>query len=505
MRNLLYILLLFITISPIVKAQDITPPDTPELQYVTVDPFTDEVTIVWNLSDSLDTEGYLIFRKEANWEFIDSVKNPYLNTYIDYNADPNLHPELYRIAAYDSTGNPSPMTAITPIDESHNTIYIFPHDLNDQNCVESAKIAFNQYQYWSEGIGGYKIYRTIQDSNNYVIVDTLSASSVAYYDTDIISEVSYCYYIEAYSNLGKISRSNYTCRAWELSDTIKYINADYATVADYNLIDISFTVDTSGENVSYFKLFSSSDTNGTYSLLETFNYSLYTKILYSEYLNINNEVKYYKLIAYNKCNQEVCESNLAHNILLEVNHGGDLIHNLLWNGYSTWLGGVENIEVYRIDVDKTIELIANLLSSSTYTNDISNYLGQKASGNFCYYIVTKEDDTNPYNIKGESRSNIACIEEKPIVWMPNIFTPDNDGSNDVFQPFVSFASPLDYVFQIYDRWGNVIFETNNPTDGWDGKSGNKYSKEGTYVYYIKFTTALNNIFEQRGLLTLMIK
>ncbi len=484
-----------------VLSQDITPPDVPELQYVTVDPFTNNITIGWTLCDSADTKGYIIFRKIENYEIIDSVKSPFINTYVDITASGGLHSELYRIAAYDSSGNQSPLT---PINEYHNTIYIFPYQVK-QDCINKIKITFNQYQYWPEGLAGYRIYRDIDYSGNFAVIDTAPANATVYYDTDIENGVSYCYYIEAVSNSGKTSTSNKTCKSPVLPDTVKYINADYATVADYNLVEIAFTTDTAAENVSYYKLLSTSDTTSSFASIAKFDFTLNPKIYYSEYVDIGKEIKYYKLAAFNECNQIVCESNIAQNILLNVSHGEDLIHKLNWNAYDTWLGGIDNIEVYKIDVDKTTELIATIYSDVSFSNDISNFLGQKVSGDFCYYVVAKEGGANPYGIKGESRSNIACIEEEPIVWVPNIFTPDNNGINDIFLPSVSFASLSDYSFQIYDRWGNIIFETNDPTAGWDGKIQGNNAKEGTYVYLIKFTTALNKIFEQSGMITLMIR
>jgi len=54
------------------------------------------------------------------------------------------------------------------------------------------------------------------------------------------------------------------------------------------------------------------------------------------------------------------------------------------------------------------------------------------------------------------------------VFIPNAFSPNNDGKNDIFKPMV-FGNVSQYRFSIYNRWGEKIFETSDPQKGWDGK------------------------------------
>ncbi len=87
-------------------------------------------------------------------------------------------------------------------------------------------------------------------------------------------------------------------------------------------------------------------------------------------------------------------------------------------------------------------------------------------------------------------SNIVCKDNCPIYNLPNVFTPNNDGDNDLFIPFpYCFVDAID--LQIYNRWGNVVFQTSDPDIKWDGKNlkGNDVS-EGVYFYTCK-------VFEQR--------
>lgn len=74
-------------------------------------------------------------------------------------------------------------------------------------------------------------------------------------------------------------------------------------------------------------------------------------------------------------------------------------------------------------------------------------------------------------------------------YMPNAFTPNGDGKNDVFRIPQGSMIMLE-EFSVYNRWGKKIFSTKNKSTGWNGTSGEKRSPEGSYVYLIKGT--INN-------------
>jgi len=70
------------------------------------------------------------------------------------------------------------------------------------------------------------------------------------------------------------------------------------------------------------------------------------------------------------------------------------------------------------------------------------------------------------------------------VTLSNVFTPNGDGINDVFRPEVVSDQPV--LFQIYDRWGGLVFETRNRLEGWRGldRRGNRVPA-GTYFYRLR--------------------
>lgn len=82
------------------------------------------------------------------------------------------------------------------------------------------------------------------------------------------------------------------------------------------------------------------------------------------------------------------------------------------------------------------------------------------------------------------------IDVEPVVrfFLPNAFTPNNDASNDLFLGKGYLDGISDFNLNIWNRWGEKVFETNDPRDGWNGQKYNtgSLSPQGVYVYQISF-------------------
>jgi gliding motility-associated-like protein len=133
-------------------------------------------------------------------------------------------------------------------------------------------------------------------------------------------------------------------------------------------------------------------------------------------------------------------------------------------------------------------------SSSLSTNPIHEYNDVPES-----YVVT----LYAYNEEGcyDSAFLTVTIYEEIIFYVPNTFTPNGDGSNDVFLPIItSGIETKGYELLIFNRWGEEIFKSTNPNIGWDGfvpdigtyfgQIGNK-AQDGTYVWKITMNASQN--------------
>ena len=120
-------------------------------------------------------------------------------------------------------------------------------------------------------------------------------------------------------------------------------------------------------------------------------------------------------------------------------------------------------------------------------NDPTHDYSQDSVGAYLVTLLA----TSPSGCTDTAYALIQIIDDI-IFYVPNSFTPDGDNINQTFQPvFSSGFDPAEYSMRIFNRWGEVVFETNDATFGWDGGYGNganyKMMQDGTYTWKIEFT------------------
>lgn len=101
-----------------------------------------------------------------------------------------------------------------------------------------------------------------------------------------------------------------------------------------------------------------------------------------------------------------------------------------------------------------------------------------------------------YVVKLIALANNGCVDSIQqtitvgnglVFYIPNSFTPNGDGINDTFLPvFTSGMDEANYRFTLFNRWGEMVFESTDMTLGWDGKFENELVQAGTYIWDIRF-------------------
>jgi len=106
-----------------------------------------------------------------------------------------------------------------------------------------------------------------------------------------------------------------------------------------------------------------------------------------------------------------------------------------------------------------------------------------------------------YTSQGCPDTMRVTICEEYEYFIPEIFSPNNDGVNDVL--FVR-GKGIDYIYLwIYDRWGELVFESINIDDGWDGKYKGEQMNAGVFVYRLEVTFLNGDTYEEQGDITLI--
>ncbi len=109
------------------------------------------------------------------------------------------------------------------------------------------------------------------------------------------------------------------------------------------------------------------------------------------------------------------------------------------------------------------------------------------------YIIELTASNMEKNHCSASVKHSIFMPEPLIYFIPNSFTPNGDEINNVFLPiFTSGYDPQNYSFYIYNRWGELIFESHNSQIGWDGTYGDHIVENDTYTWKVEFKEKLQN-------------
>jgi gliding motility-associated-like protein len=132
--------------------------------------------------------------------------------------------------------------------------------------------------------------------------------------------------------------------------------------------------------------------------------------------------------------------------------------------------------------------------TSTYMNEKHTYL---KPGNF----MLSQTVTNKYNCSDVKTKEIIVYPEFRF-WVPNVFTPGEDGLNDVFKPIAIGVS--DFKIELFDRFGEKLFTSEDLNNGWDGRFKGQSCKQDVYVWKATYTNEVSGKKEmQTGHVTLL--
>lgn len=493
---------------------DTMSPLTPIITDVSVDGNGRSV-ISW--TSSPDAYDYEIYQYgPQGWETIGSVLAP--DTVFSYtlsNADD--YSETFSVRALDTCDNTRSRSL------EHNSMHLTA--VLDV-CDHSFDLSWNEYINWPSGVSYYNLIVEETDLNgvSVTVVDTnLNVSN--YVVNGLRDKYSYRIYVVAHDNNNIFSAlSNQLVVIPALPKTPDYNYIEYASV-DHNdgSVELSCIVDISAI-IDRYDVYRSLNNDDNFLKIGEVDFSAVTPIYFKDKDAMTSDYFYqYEIYPVDTCGETISappynssayldDTSFAQTILLQAEINLDYsdspslqgyTNTLIFNEYDKWLGDVSEYRLYRSINREPFNLLpiyvwdrVNQPDEELRYVDVVTSFGETA-GRFCYYIEAVEGSSTPYGaVLGGSLSNIACVSQTPVVFVPNTFTPNGDEHNEVFRPITYFVSEEGYSFTIYNREGEKIFETDNPQKGWDGSYKGAQVQDGNYVYHIQFFNGVGSLTEK---------
>ena len=470
------------------------PPVNMNLDSVSVDLASQLTQLGWSPSLDTDVDRYIILQ-EINGVLtpIDTIFGYNNTSYLNLNSNPGNGPEIYGIAALDSCDNFGNASLL------HHSIYL-THQVN--GCLGKVDLAWSPY-FGFNGISNYLIY--VKDNQPYTLAATVSGATQTFTYTNMNNSSTYCFYVRAMSNTGAISASsNEVCFVANVIDLADFTYMNYATVENDFTAALKCYIDTAADIASYIvtrrKLpFGSNDTLGVF-LIDTYD----EFIRYYDNSTKAQEAAYeYKIFIIDACGNLTGVSNIGTTIFLQGEAMPGFTNKLSWNFYKAWDGKVATYNLYTCDdkLKQNPNLVASFDSTGKY---FEHYVAEitPADGTICYFIEALEGTGNQYGFLEKSYSNVICLEQEPVLYIPNAFV--FGGLSKDFGPKGIYENmAAEYNFSIWNRWGEKIFETKTPGQNWDATYKGSKVPIGVYVYMLDFTSIKGKSINSVGIVTVI--
>lgn len=475
-------------------------PDPQKIDSVTVDLATQLARISWTENGQLNVTEYIV---EQNPDFVAwgevHTAVGYNNTdWINPNSNARTESEYYRLKATNNCLITGP-----PGDPFHKTIWL---KVAVDTCDKSALLEWESYENWDTGVERYDVYTSINGATE-VKIGTTPDTVRQFTHYDLLEDGDYCYHVRAIKNSATriTSTSNDTCIHVYVPKRPEYSYNYNATVVSGNTgVEDYFFVDSTAGYLGFQILRSTEPESLSYVWFLEFD----PNTQYYQYTDNTarpaSNSYYYTVVGIDSCNLEADTLNLSRTMLLEAEANTNRTNTITWNAYEGWRGGVIAYNIYR-SVDGVYEFLKTVPPNQlTYVDSIQEII--IGEGNFCYYIEAVEGIGAPVGpdavqFQELSNSNEACAFQPPNVFIPNAFMPE--GVNNVLKPVTVYVDVDDYLFQVYTRWGELVFQSNDPMIGWDGNVKGKKGPQGAYAYFVRFVSSKGDTFTKSGTVTLL--
>lgn len=151
-------------------------------------------------------------------------------------------------------------------------------------------------------------------------------------------------------------------------------------------------------------------------------------------------------------------------------------------------------------INKPINFLDQSVGATSWSWNFNDHLNSTSSERSPVFIYT---DTGTYSVQLIIRNQYGCndtteqlirVEWEKLFYVPNVFSPNGDGVNDIFIPYLFNANIDHYEFYIYDRWGNLLFTSFDVNTGWDGTVAGKTNPamQDAYVWKIRLQSGDND-------------
>ncbi|MEL6591454.1 MAG: PKD domain-containing protein, partial [Bacteroidota bacterium] len=442
-------------------------PNPPAIEFATVIN-QGAIRIRWERYQStLDDFGeYILLRSENGGPYVQAFSGADINQlqYLDLGLDTEQNRYCYLL----QVSNYCDLSSAIGESVEHCVV-----NMTSLSLPEQIELQWTPYEGWPNGVERYEIYRVPNyDPSSGTLLATVNGNILNYLDREMNCEEAFSYRVQAFAN-------NTSFQSWSDTTRNRPIHARIqeeahivrASVENNTNVLVEWELPSVAGLVDY--LIEKDAGNGFQSVFNgPINLSTFSYVDMD--VSVSDQTYDYRAFAIDTCGDLTPVGRLGRTILLQANYANARVQ-LDWSAYEQWASGVESyrIEIYDEDAGQFIQQAIVGGGALSYLDEDPD-IGQPIN---CYRITAVESG----GVLSESHSNEVCVTLNPIMFAANAFTPNNDGKNDRFVLKGTFVDQ--FRMDIYNRWGELIYSTNDIEEGWDGRMRDgSPAPEGVYIY-----------------------
>lgn len=448
----------------------------PKIDYITIQE-NQTIEINWNRVLLTGFKWNLLIKNEDETNPLETFTDPLIDFHRDDDVGLNDAPISYRVQLIDKCNNPDRSSTL------HRTIHLSVTKGNRP----FAQLVWTPYLGW-DSIAYYRIFRRT-GNEDYSEIKRVAAGDTSYIDKTVCN-VDYEYLVSAVDESLKFFSS---------SNSVKF-NPFYDTPEDpLNLRQVSIYGDSvvvrwepaRGFDVDEYQVDKHHPLEGwLYNVEWTLDTFFIDKAIDPAIFQYKYRVRFKDF-----CNENNQFSNLGSTILLT---GGvadnDFVYT--WTPYEKWL---ENTSVVILEQSSLPKGPFNQVT--VLPSDATSFVekGRAINADTSFYVRVKA--LSGASVPDTSYSNIIKVSPLASLHIPNSFSPNGDGVNDLFEMSgLGFIRKGDdhFSIKIFNRWGELVFESSQYGEFWDGSFNDLICPVGNYLYYLEFTGVDNQIHSRSG-------
>ncbi len=370
-----------------------------------------------------------------------------------------LNPNLDSVCLFGGAINGCETSPIQNMDK-HCTINVY-----GQKAPMARLVQWTPYVGW-DNVGGYSIYR--EEAVGYKLLASVPGDGLSYLDRENINcDKVQKYRVAAY---GKDISYSDTCHLYP-DWTYSVTKPEITSISVLENKDIEFEISEPNSPLIPIEKLQINRTDWVGNTSQsTINFATYT---IDNKVNVQSGAYFYTVQYIDECELKSEPSDQSHSIHLRVETDVSGYPKLTWTQAEMMISTFVNYQVLK-KVGTDFIPISTIINR-TDTQFIDRTSDIECADNACYLVIA--NSTNY-----ASKSNENCTGTISRLYAPNAVTPNDDGLNDTYNLRGLYIAQ--YNLQIYSRWGELIWETNQCMQPWDCMINGEKAPDGVYVYVV---------------------